>query len=72
MSITIEMSDHEMAEIKKLTQLDNDADAIMRAAREFLRLTALRELKGASGMVAFDCNWHELEALELGESTLPQ
>ncbi len=32
-------------------KLDNDADAIMRSAREFLRLTALRELAGASGMV---------------------
>ena len=71
MSITIDMPAQEIADIKHLTRLDNDAEAIMQAAREFLRLIRLRELKAASGRVAVDDNWRELEALELNESPLP-
>ncbi len=72
MSITIEMPDQEISEIKHLTQLENDAEAIIQAAREYLRLSRLRELKAASGKVEFDANWQELEDRELNESTLPQ
>ena len=72
MRITIEMPDQEITEIKHLTQLENDAEAIIQAAREYLRLIRLRELKAASGKVEFDANWQELEDLELNESTLPQ
>jgi hypothetical protein len=66
------MPAHEIAAIRKLTHLDNDGDAILLAAREFLRQTRLRELKAASGKVEFDANWRELENLELDESMLPQ
>ena len=72
MSITIEMSAQEIAALKQLTRLDNDADAIIHAAREFLRLSRLRELKTASGKVEFELNWRELEDLELRESIFPQ
>ena len=60
MSITIEMPDQEITEIKHLTQLENDAEVIIQAAREYLRLSRLRELKAASGRVEFDANWQEL------------
>jgi hypothetical protein len=72
MSITIEMTPQEIAALKQLTRLDNDADAVTRALREFLRLTRLRELKAVSGKVEFDSNWQELEKLELNEPPLPQ
>ena len=72
MSITIEMPAKELAAIKKLTRLEDDAQAITQAAREYLRLVGLRELKGASGNVDFELNWQELEDLELGETTPPQ
>lgn len=72
MSITIDMSPQEIAAIKQLTRLDNDAEAIVQAAREFVRLARLRELKTASGKVDFDSHWQELEDLELNESALPQ
>jgi len=72
MSITIEMSAQEIAALKQLTRLDNDAEAIIRAAREFLRLSRLRELKAVSGKVQFESNWQELEELEFQESALPQ
>jgi len=50
-SITIEMPAQEIAALKQLTRLDNDAEAVMQAAREFLRLSRLRDLRAASGKV---------------------
>ena len=72
MSIIIEMPAQEIADIKQLTRLENDAEAVMWAAREYLRLIRLRELKAASGKVEFDDHCQELDALELNETTLPQ
>jgi hypothetical protein len=71
MSITIEISAQEIAALKQITRLENDADAIIHAAREFLRLRGLRELKGASGKVQFEANWRELVDLEAHQSTPP-
>ncbi len=72
MSITIELTSQEIAALKQLTKLDNDAEAISKAAREFLRLGRLRELKAVSGKVEFEVNWQELERLELAEPDFPQ
>jgi hypothetical protein len=72
MSITIDMPAQEIAALKQLTRLDNDAEAVVQAAREFLRLSRLRELKAVSGKVEFEARWQELEELELDESPLPQ
>jgi len=72
MSISIELTAQEIASLKKLTRLENDADAVAKAAREFLRLSRLRELKAVSGKVEFHANWQELEALELEEFRFPQ
>jgi hypothetical protein len=72
MSITIEMSAPELAALKQLTRLDSDAEAVIQAAREFLRLSRLRELKAVSGAVQFESNWQELEEMELLESALPK
>jgi hypothetical protein len=71
-TINIELTVQEIAAIKQLTKLENDAEAVMKAAREFLRLSRLRELKAVSGKVEFDGNWQELEELELGETDFPQ
>jgi hypothetical protein len=72
MSITIEMTPQEIAALKQVTKLENDADAVLQAAREFLRLNRLRELKAVSGKVEFDAGWQQLEELELNESGFPQ
>ncbi len=72
MSITIEMPALEIDALKQLTRLDSDAEAVIQAAREYLRLSRLRELKGVSGKVEFESNWQELEDLELSESPIPQ
>ncbi len=72
MSITIEMPAQELAALKQLTKLENDGEAIMKAAREFLRISRLRELKAVPGKVDFDDNSQELEERELGETNFPQ
>lgn len=72
MSITIEMTAQEIAALKQITKMESDAEAVLRAAREFLRLSRLRELKAVSGKVEFDNNWQELEDLELAESSFPE
>jgi Arc/MetJ family transcription regulator len=71
-SISIDLTAQEIAALKQVTRLENDAEAVAKAAREFLRLSRLRELKAASGNVEFEANWQELEELELGECGFPQ
>jgi hypothetical protein len=66
------MAPQEIAALKRLTRLENDADAVIKAAREFMRLSGLRELKAATGKVDFEANWQELEKRELAESSFPE
>lgn len=61
------LNSDELAQIKRLTELDNESDAVTKAAREFLRVTQLRELKAASGKVDYQDVGEALEALELRE-----
>jgi hypothetical protein len=72
MSINIELSIQEVALLKQITKLDNEADAVMKAAREFLRLCRLRELKAVSGKVEIEAPWQDLEAREIDESGFPR
>jgi hypothetical protein len=67
MSITIELSSEELAQIRRFTGIDNESDAVTRAAREFLRVSALRELKEASGKLDYDDAGEMMESLELRE-----
>lgn len=72
MGMNIELTAQEIAALKQATQIENDAEAVTRAAREFLRLRRLRELKAVSGKVEFEANWRELEELEQMETDFPQ
>lgn len=72
MSITVHLNDDEIAQIKELTRLEDEAEAVSKAAREFLRIANLRQLKEAAGKIDFEDNWRELESLELSEMQLPQ
>jgi hypothetical protein len=58
------MPAQEIAALKRITRIENDAEAIIQAAREFLRWGRLRELKATSGKLEFELNWQELENLE--------
>jgi hypothetical protein len=68
MSITVDMPVHELAALKQVTRLDNEGDAVLHAAREFLRISRMRELKAAPGKVEFEAHWPELEELKTSES----
>ena len=50
-----------------VTELQNESEAVAKAAREFLRMTQLRELKAVSGKVDYCDAGDELEAMELRE-----
>jgi hypothetical protein len=65
------MPAQELAALKQITKLDDEAEAVLKAAREFLRISRLRELKAVSGKVEMEANWQELEELELGEAGFP-
>ena len=67
MSVTINLSSDELAQIKRFTELENESDAVTKAAREFLRVVKLRELKAASGNVDYQDAGDAMEALELRE-----
>ena len=72
MSIKIELPAQDLAALRQITKLDDDAAAVVRATREFIRLSRLRELKASTGKVELDTTWQELEDLELGEADFPK
>lgn len=67
MSVTINLRSEELAQIKRLTELDNDIEAVAKATREFLRVAQLRELKAVSGKLDYQDVSDAMEALELRE-----
>lgn len=56
----------------RITKLEDAAEVITKAVREFLRLSRLRELKAVSGKVEVESNWQELEEREQDESSFPR
>jgi hypothetical protein len=71
MTISVDMTAQEVAALKQLTNVESDAEAVVKAAREYLRLSRLRELKAVSGKVELEDNWQQLEQLELSEYGFP-
>lgn len=71
MSVTIDLTIQEIAQLKQITRTTGDIEAVSQAVREFLRLSRLRELKAVSGTVDFEDRSEELESLELSESPFP-
>ena len=71
MSVTIELTSREMAQLRQITRASGDIEAVSQAVREFLRQSRLRELKTVSGKVEFEDCAAELELLELSEAPFP-
>ena len=67
MSVTISLTSDEVAQIKRFTDLQNENEAVTKAAWEYLRVAQLRELKTASGKVDYQHLGESMEALELRE-----
>jgi hypothetical protein len=72
MDVIVNLSAEEVAQIKRLTHLEKESDAVAMATREFVRMTQLRELKAASGKVDYQDTATVMEALELSERHLEQ
>jgi len=72
MNLGINLSSDEIEQLRLVTSVTNDAEAVTKAAREYLRLIRLRELKAVSGKVDYDDNWESLESLEVEKTTFPQ
>jgi len=72
MSMTVNRSLDEVSQIQRFTELENESEAVTKAAREFLRVMQLRELKAASGNVDYQDVGEAMEALELRERRLKQ
>ena len=70
MSVTVNLSLDEVAQIQRFTELENESEAVTKAAREFLRVMQLRELKAAFGNVAYQDLGEAMETLELRERRL--
>jgi hypothetical protein len=69
MNLALNLSEQELAEIRRRTDAADDADAVCRAAREYLRTCQLRELTTIS--VDYDENaWRDLDTAELSQPEL--
>jgi Arc/MetJ family transcription regulator len=53
MSVTVNLSADEVAQIKRATEVEDEKEAVGKALREFLRVAGLRELKAVSGKVDY-------------------
>jgi hypothetical protein len=67
MVVKVELKDDELALIKQATSQDNAAVAVTKAAREFLRINQLKQLKSATAEVDYNVDREGLESLEMGE-----
>jgi hypothetical protein len=72
MSLTVDLTSDEVDQIKQITRVEDDAAAVTKAARKYLRLSRLRELKMISGKVDYEDNSEQLESLELSEIGFPR
>ncbi len=57
MSITLDISDELLSDLKKLTSVEDDSAAVTEAVNDYIRLKHLQELKGASGNIGFSEAW---------------
>ena len=72
MSIQVDLLPEEIADLKRTTKQQGDAEAIIIAVREYLRFQKLRELMSVSGKVEFELDWQELDERELAEAGFPK
>jgi hypothetical protein len=65
MTVAVELSQAELAELKTYTKQAADAEAVRSAMMEFLRFARRMQLKDLSGKVEMEDNWQSLEIAEL-------
>ena len=71
MNLALDLTQDELSELRRHTRVTDDADAVSRAAREFLRICRMRELTSVAGKVDYEENaWRELDQAELAQPEL--
>lgn len=64
MVTTVNLSDQEFDDLKKLTNQENPTDAVRTAMEDYLRYARRMRLKELSGRVVMLDNWRQLERAE--------
>lgn len=72
MTIPIELTKEELAEIKRLTKLEDEAAAVSQAARDFVRFRHMHELMAIAGKVDYDESWLKAQTPDISETDFPQ
>lgn len=68
MNLALNLTEQELAELRQRTNMSDSAEAVTRAAREYLRSCRSRELASTSGNLDYDENaWRELDKSELSQ-----
>lgn len=68
MNLALNLTEQEVAEIRERTDAGDDAEAVSRAAREYLRTCRSRELTANVANLDYDENgWRELDESELSQ-----
>jgi hypothetical protein len=67
MSISVELTDKEIAQLRELTQQEDVAASLKTAVLEYIRYRKRLELIELSGRIEMQDNWQELEEAELKE-----
>ena len=71
MNLALDLTERELVELRQRTKATDSADAVSRAAREFLRTCRLREVTSMAGKLDYDENaWRELDEAELSQQEL--
>lgn len=71
MGLIVDLTTEEVAQLKLYTHAEDGAAAVSQAAREYIRLNRLRELKAVAGKLDFDDVSLQLETMELSEVDFP-
>ena len=68
MNLALNLTEQELAELRQRTNMSDNAEAVTRAAREYLRTCRSRELASMPGDFDYDENaWRELDKAELSQ-----
>ena len=66
MTVVVDLSQAELAELKSFTKQAADEEAVRSAMMEYLRFARRVQLKELSGQVEIEDNWKSLEQAEVG------
>lgn len=71
MNLVLQLTERELTELRERTKVTDSAEAVTRAAREFLRIDRLRELTSMATSFEYDESaWRELDEAELNQPEL--